>query len=49
MWSVCYGVEFMVKVIAVVRAAGCCRERKKFLRKLLFETYQNLVFPQVVV
>ena len=35
--------EFVVKVIAVVRAAGCWRERKKFLLKLLSKTCQTLL------
>ena len=38
MWSVCYGVEFMVKVIAGVQAAGCwsdCWREKKVLAEVI--------------
>ena len=35
MWSVCYGVEFMVKVIAVVRAAVVVQDLPNFIMSKL--------------
>ena len=50
MWSVCYGVEFVVKVIAVVHAAGCwsdCWREKKVLAEVVVQDLPKFIMSKL--